>query len=76
MLNWVNQVEELFHERQKYQVKCKCGHTCTILNKRGYQICSWCHNYCFINPKVEFEYRMKEKQIREKREENGKERRS
>ena len=66
----------LYEAKEPYRVKCKCGHTNTIINKNGYHICSWCHNYCFINPQVEFEYRMKEKINKEKRKENGKERRS
>ena len=70
--NWLSnkELEILAEERQKYKVKCKCGHTCTILNPKGYQICSWCHKYVFKNPQLEFEYRMKEKINREKRSKN------
>lgn len=60
----------LYDAKQQFRIKCKCGHTCTILSKKGYQICSWCHNYVFINPKIEFEYRMKEKLNKEKRNKN------
>ena len=59
--------QKLWDEKAKYKVKCKCGHVSTIINPKGYQICSWCHNFVFINPQVEFEYRMKEKLLREKR---------
>ena len=70
-MTWLTtkELDKVYEDKQKYRVKCKCGHTCTILDKKGYQICSWCHKFVFINPKVEFEYRMKEKLIREKRKE-------
>lgn len=61
------EIKRLYEDRQNYSVKCKCGHTCTILNPKGYQICSWCHNYVFLNPKVEFEFRMREKINKERR---------
>lgn len=65
--------EKMLYEAKKpFRVKCKCGHTCTILNPKGYQLCSWCKNYVFLNPQLEFEYRMKEKLNKEKRKENGK----
>ena len=72
--NWLsnNDIKKIYEDRQKYRVKCKCGHTCTILSPKGYQLCNWCHNYVFINSKVEFEYRMKEKLLKEKRKENEK----
>lgn len=72
MNNWLtnDQIEALYRDKEKYRRKCKCGHTCTILNPKGYQICKWCHNYVFLNSKIEFEYRMKEKINKEKRKEN------
>lgn len=59
--------ERLWEEKSKCKVTCKCGHVSTILNKEGYKLCTWCRNYVFRNPQIEFEYRMKEKLIKEKR---------
>ena len=69
MNRWLTLKEEkrLYDSKQRFRTKCKCGHTVTILNKKGYIICSWCKNYVFINPKVEFDYRMKEKILKERR---------
>lgn len=69
MNQWLSlkEIKQIYESRQQFRVKCKCGHTCTILDPKGYQICSWCHHYVFINPQVEFEYRMREKLLREKR---------
>lgn len=51
----------------KTSYKCKCGHTVVITNKNGRALCSYCHNYVFKDKKTEFEYRMKENQFRERR---------
>ena len=69
MNRWLSYKEEkiLYDAKNKYRVKCKCGHTNIILNPKGYKLCSWCKNYVFINPKVEFDYRMKEKLLKERR---------
>lgn len=74
IVNWLSdkQIQKLYESKERYRVKCKCGHTNTIINPKGYHICSWCHNYVFLNPQIEFEYRMKEKLSKEKRKENGK----
>lgn len=60
-------IDKIYEDKLRYRVKCKCGHTCTILNPKGYKICNWCHNYVFLTPKIEFEYRMKEKLNEERR---------
>lgn len=52
---------------QKTAYKCKCGHTVIIANKSGRAICSYCHKWVFKDKKTEFEYRMKENQIKERR---------
>ena len=59
--------ERLWQEKTKYKVKCKCGHVTTIINPKGYQLCTWCHNFVFLKPQIEFEYRMKENLIKERR---------
>ena len=66
---WLSLKEEqlLYEQKQKYRVKCQCGHTNTILNPRGYKLCSWCRNLVFLNPRIEFEYRLKQETMKEKR---------
>lgn len=73
-MKWLSnkEIERLYADKEKCRVKCKCGHTVTILNPKGYQICRWCQNYVFLNPKLEFEYRIKEKLIKERRKNNEK----
>ena len=62
------EIIRLYEEKQKFAHYCKnCGHTVYIANKTGKAICSHCHNYVFKDAKTEFEYRMKEKLINEKR---------
>lgn len=56
-----------YEELQKYRVKCKCGHTNYIANKTNKCICSHCHNLVFKDKKTEFEYRLKQNLIKEKR---------
>ena len=52
---------------QKSSHKCKCGHTVVITNKSGMAICSYCKNAVFRDKKTEFEYRMKQNLIKERR---------
>lgn len=57
-----------FNERQSIKRKCKhCGHTQPIHILLDKVVCRWCHNYIFRNELDEFKYRLKEKQIKEKR---------
>lgn len=49
--------------RSKFKVTCKCG-TKTVLVDTEKTICRGCHNYIFKNPKVEFEFRVKEKMLK------------
>lgn len=39
--------------------KCKCGHTVSIFNRNGREICKWCGRLVFIDKKYEFLYKMK-----------------
>jgi hypothetical protein len=55
--------QKLEDERSKFKVTCKCG-TKTILVDADYTICRGCHNYVFKNPKIEFEFRIKEKMLK------------
>ncbi len=59
--------ERLWEEKDKHKVKCKCGHINIIWNPKGYKICSWCKNYVFENPKLEFEFRLNQQKLKEKR---------
>lgn len=70
--NWLSnkEITKLYEEKQKYRVVCKCGHTNFIANKTGRAICSYCKEYVFKDKQTEFEYRMKEKLIKEKRRNN------
>lgn len=62
------ELEKLNQERTEARVICRCGHSLLINNKENRAICSHCHNYAFKTKKDEFIYRMKEKQIKRKRE--------
>ena len=68
-LNWLttSEREKFYEERNKFKRYCKCGHYAYIVNKEGRAECSWCHNLIFIDKKHEFEYRLNEQRIREKR---------
>lgn len=55
---------------QKTSYKCRCGHTVVITNKEGRAICSNCHKWVFKDKRTEFEYRIKENQIKERRNNN------
>ncbi len=57
-----------FNERTLIKKKCKhCGHTQPIYIMQDKVVCKWCHNYIFKNDLDEFKYRLKEKQIKERR---------
>ena len=68
-MQWLTKEEQyrLWQEKDKHKVKCKCGHVNTILNKNGYKICHWCNNYVFETPQKEFEFRLRQNQIKERR---------
>lgn len=62
------ELEKLNSERTNARILCKCGHSVLINNKDNRVECSHCHNFVFKTKKDEFIYRMKEKQIKRKRE--------
>ena len=43
--------------------KCKCGHTVTIYNRYGREICKWCGRNVFLDKKHELYYIMKRKGV-------------
>lgn len=49
------------------RIICKCGHSVLMEDKTKMAICNWCGHLVFKDKKTEFEYRMKEKLIKEKR---------
>ena len=67
-MRWLTKKEEerLWEEKDKSKVTCKCGHV-VFMSKSGRKICTWCNNYVFKDKQTEFEYRMKENLIRERR---------
>ena len=74
-MNYYLSLEEIkrkYEDKQKYAYKCKCGHTVFIVNKSNMCLCSHCKNLVFKDKKTEFEYRMREKLLKEKRKKNGK----
>ena len=63
------EIEILSGERTKNRKLCKnCHHSVLIPPQLDKIICSWCKNYVFKNDKIEFEYRMKEKMLKAKKE--------
>lgn len=46
-------------------VKCKCGHSILITNRYGKVICNYCGRLVFRNKKEEFEYRLKERLLKD-----------
>ena len=67
--NWLSnkEITQLFEEKQKFRVVCKCGHTNYIANKSGRRLCSHCNEWVFKDKKTEFEYRLVENYMKEKR---------
>ena len=51
----------------KHTHKCKCGHSVVIMNDTGVAECTWCRNLVFKDNKTEFEYRVKQNLIKERR---------
>ena len=50
---------------QQNSIKCKnCGHA-MLLGRKDRRICSWCGNYIYKDDKTEFEYKKKEKMLKE-----------
>lgn len=52
-----------------FKVRCKCGHRVLIVTKDR-MICSWCGKYVYKTPKLEFEYKLKEYMLKERRKTN------
>lgn len=60
---------KLFNELAKYQVKCKCSHSITMV-KADRTICSYCGRWVYRTPQLKFKYKMKEFLIKEEKNDN------
>lgn len=60
-----------FEDILKNTIKCKCGCSVVFSKKTDRIICRWCGNYIYRTPKLEFEYKIKEKIIKMKKVEYG-----
>lgn len=49
-----------FKEIDKYKVKCKCSHTMIMITAER-MICSYCGNWVYRTPEIEFKYKILEK---------------
>ena len=62
-----DELVKIMEDMTKARKICKCGHSVLLTSRDNKQICGWCGEYVFKDKKAEFEYRMKEKQLRERR---------
>lgn len=59
--------EALIQDKLKdNNIKCKCSHVNTLNINEDKKICKWCGNYIFKNKQAEFEYRLKERMVKER----------
>lgn len=64
-------LSKILNDITQATIKCSCGHSVLIPQKQNKFICSWCGNYVFRTKEEEFKYRMKEKLLKEKRNEKN-----
>ena len=63
--------DRMFEEYSKHKVRCKhCGHNSTIPVYVDKRICSWCGNYVFRTPEIEFKFRLDQEIKKRKRVQN------
>ena len=48
-----------FKDMDQFKVKCKCSHT-IIIARADRCICSYCGNWIYRTPQLEFKYKIKE----------------
>lgn len=53
---------KLDNERANFIVKCKCGHSITMVDTDR-TICTHCGHWIYRTPGLEFKYKLKEKMI-------------
>lgn len=54
-----------FKEIEKYKVRCKCSHT-FIISRVDRALCSYCGNWVYRTPELEFKYKIAEQMKKEK----------
>lgn len=59
----IKDIIKLEDERANFKVKCKCGHTMSMINAER-TICSHCNHWVFRTPELEFKYRLRERMIK------------
>lgn len=67
-MRWLNnkEIETLYNNKEKLRHYCpNCGHTVTVCKDK--KICNHCRNYVFKDERTQFEYRLKENLLKEKR---------
>lgn len=63
--------DRMFEEYSKHKVRCKhCGHNSTIPVYVDKRVCSWCGNYVFRTPEIEFKFRLDQEIKKRKRVQN------
>ena len=63
--------DRMFEECSKHKVRCKhCGHNSTIPVYVDKRVCSWCGNYVFRTPEIEFKFRLDQEIKKRKRVQN------
>ena len=55
------ELNKLENVRQEMTVTCKCGHRVLFQVQTDRIICTYCGNWVYRTPKLEFEYKLKEK---------------
>ena len=61
-------IEKLASQKTENRKLCKhCGHSVLVPKRKDRIICSWCKNYVFKDDKTEFEYRMKENMLKQRK---------
>ena len=56
-----SEIEKEHQYYTEHRVLCKCGHSMLVTSKDGKELCTFCGQYVFATPKLEFKYRIKEK---------------
>lgn len=46
------EISKLIEERNKFKIKCNCGHSIVIQPNKDYKICSWCGNKVINKRKI------------------------
>ena len=67
MIRTEEEDDRLFEAFSKYKVKCKhCDHSAVLPVNKDKKLCTWCGNYIFRTPEIEFKYRLNQELKRKK----------